>query len=787
MKTSTQNHTKHNTNFVDNLLEVKNKYLTNFRFIASCVTLLMILAITSGCQTYEKIEKEMDDRDATKTAILWTQTTTPSATPIPTAASTPTATSTPTPTLTPTPVLLAYEVISPNNIDRLQVLQIEGLGDTGHMSENLDMYNSPENNTLVVVTNHKISFLDEDTLEEKNRIELPSLYQQIHPDMPLAGFPVDAVAISEDLHRLATLYDGSISIWDIQTDDLLIEFIFSYEYDSVKLRFSENCEKLAVQTRIYNDDKRNVYIVDLTNGDMIRGFEGYHFTSWMDYVFSSTPQTPFLSEGSQILLTKGSKNELFDISKDAPILSFEPQPGWINNSAIYSPNHEYVAMISGNKGTSKENKRNKIHVYRVSDGEHVFVDTISEIASYMVFSDDSTLFAYPTQSSIRVWKVEDWSLVQTLYAPARNGFKTVAFSEGGTKIAAITDYDHYNIGYEPAKLFIWDIDSGSILLSDYTIWTHAKLIFSSDEENLFVFERNEISQFQLQDKKRTIHPLGGRRFSFFSSGNLLASGSTGETVSIWNLSDGSLVSQLGSVSNKKDIKFSAPDSVAKTIFSPDGQLIAAQTYLGAVLLYDLEREELVSRLLNGYDTYVRNHWMGFSQDGTMFAAFDGKYNVYLWDVASGQVIVKMPMPKLNIGSIYDNLFFESSDNTLYTKFVTWDISNCELENDNTEPREHCGTMTLNKRGYLPSNPFGLINPWRLPDINDRDIATLAVSPDENIAVVGYFRSYTQVFDLVRRKCVMEIPLVMEGRGILYNFSPDGKYLIMDDFVILGIK
>lgn len=150
-------------------------------------------------------------------------------------------------------------------------------------------------------------------------------------------------------------------------------------------------------------------------------------------------------------------------------MSFVPPPGRKITVAVSSPNLEYVAVSSSNNGIKK------VHVYSISNGELVFVDYKSNYGP-VFFSDDSALFAYGFEkSAIRVRKVEDWSLVQTLYAPAQYGYAKLAFSKSGEKIAAITVYG-VGLSFNPAKLYLWDIANGSILLSDSTIFKDSKLI-----------------------------------------------------------------------------------------------------------------------------------------------------------------------------------------------------------------------------------------------------------------------------------------------------------------------
>lgn len=665
------------------------------------------------------------------------------------------------------PILFANELITNDNIDRLQVLQIEGLGDTGSMLRNLDMYNSPENNSLMVITNSKISYLDEDTLEELGRIEFPSLYQQIHPDIPLSGFPIDAVAVSKDLHSLATLFDGSVSIWDIQAKELISEFKLTFEFDIIEKIIFLNYERLAVQSRINDGFIRNVYIFDLNSGDLIKEFE--------DYSIFTSQQIPDQSEGSQILLTNDSQAELFDISDDQVTMFFVPPPGRKITSAVSSPNLEYVAVSSKNNGSYK------VHVYRVSDGALVFADNIR---GRSFFSDDGTLFAYTFgNSGIRIMRVEDWSFVQTLYAPAQYGYVKLAFSKSGEKIAAITVYG-VGLSFNPAKLYLWDIANGSILLSDSTIFKDSKLIFSNDEENLFVFERDDILQFQLQDNKKIIHPVNWTHFSVSSDNNFIAAGGIGESVSVWNLSTGNLVSRLGSTSHKYTQPLHNPEIVLRTEFSANGQMLAAQTSFGSVLIYDLVKNELSFKLLDGYDSYTRIYWMAFSHDGTKFAAFDGKYSLYLWDVLTGQVIIKIPTQNIG-GSIYSDLLFTNNDLLLVANNYSWDISDCELIENNITPRERCGTMSDRDYVCAPTNPYCLLDSRNLITSQDCDVASLAVSPNKEIAVVGCFYSDAQVFNLVGNKYTMDIPIKFSYRAPMI-FSPDGKFLILDDFIILGI-
>jgi WD40 repeat protein len=106
-------------------------------------------------------------------------------------------------------------------------------------------------------------------------------------------------------------------------------------------------------------------------------------------------------------------------------------------------------------------------------------------------------------------------------------------------------------------------------------------------------------------------------------GTKLASGSSDDTLKIWNAKTGKCESTL-----------TVDKTVTSVAFSPDGSKIAA-CHSKKIQLFDAQTQEKLGSPLRGHSESVRA--VSWSPDGTMLASGSEDKTIKLWDAQTGQV------------------------------------------------------------------------------------------------------------------------------------------------------
>ena len=139
---------------------------------------------------------------------------------------------------------------------------------------------------------------------------------------------------------------------------------------------------------------------------------------------------------------------------------------------------------------------------------------------------------------------------------------------------------------------------------------------------LFTFSLALTAQ-QLQLVVQKGHADGVKSVTFSPDGKTLASGSSDQTIKIWDLASGrELRTLVGPSSN-----------VTSVAFSPDGKILASGSWDQTIKLWDpISGQELPT--LSGHSHAVAA--VAFNVDGSIVASGSWDHTIKLWDVSSGQ-------------------------------------------------------------------------------------------------------------------------------------------------------
>ncbi|MBN3880907.1 MULTISPECIES: hypothetical protein [unclassified Nostoc] len=136
----------------------------------------------------------------------------------------------------------------------------------------------------------------------------------------------------------------------------------------------------------------------------------------------------------------------------------------------------------------------------------------------------------------------------------------------------------------------------------------------------------------------TGHSSGVFSVAFSPDGQTLASGSSDNTIKLWDVRKGNLLQTLTGHSN----------SVHSVAFSPDGQTLASGSSDNTIKLWDVRKGNLL-QTLTGHSSWVP--CVAFSPDGQTLASGSGDKTIKLWQVKSESSITTTNSNSNNKGLI----------------------------------------------------------------------------------------------------------------------------------------
>jgi WD40 repeat protein/tetratricopeptide (TPR) repeat protein len=245
----------------------------------------------------------------------------------------------------------------------------------------------------------------------------------------------------------------------------------------------------------------------------------------------------------------------------------------------------------------------------------------------LTFSPDRTTLASGAQDgTVRLWRVADGTLLHTLEGHVGDVYSPAFSPDGATLASQATD--------DPGVI-LWDVQSGQRLRRLEQQWGGNSVAFSPDGKTLAsTWDLGEVSVWRVSDgtllRALEKHPDNVWSVAFSPDGATLASACCDGNVRLWRVSDGTLLHILEGHT----------DEVQIVAFSPDGQTLASGSHDDAVMLWDVGSGRRVHTLQGHTDTVYA---LAFSPDGASVAS-GGASTVIVWDVQSGERLRTLEQP-----------------------------------------------------------------------------------------------------------------------------------------------
>lgn len=468
------------------------------------------------------------------------------------------------------------------------------------------------------------------------------LLRQLSP--PRAG--ALSIDVSPDARRACYRADDDkrLFLWDFETGSEIE--IPPHRRDLVGIWFSPNGDRLLT----VEDYRSNIVRLWRTGDGKLLGEMKGHANAVLTYAFS--PDGTRIATGSRdqtVRLWDGADGKLVAILRG--------HRGAVSQ-VRFSPDGK--RLISGSEDKT-------VRLWDANDGRELSAlhGHTGEVISVTYSADGKEIISASRDGTIRIWDPHAIEVGGILQGHSTYVY-SVAFHPDGERIASA--------GWD-GTVRLWDATTGrqravlehgkDTLVSSVAFDPAGRYLASRDRESIRLWE---------VDSYKEIHrwPVAAdswrdTRLAFSPDGRLLACGSYGGIIRLWNVNSHAEVAALPSGGEIRDLAFS-PDgrwlaesgdrttriwdlssrSIVKVLdghsdcvycvaYSRDGLLLATGSTDGTVRLWDTTSWELISVLKHGPKVYG----VAFSKDGSRLACACSDNSIRFWDTTSHQEVAAL--------------------------------------------------------------------------------------------------------------------------------------------------
>ncbi|NER98348.1 MAG: peptidase C14 [Symploca sp. SIO1B1] len=286
-------------------------------------------------------------------------------------------------------------------------------------------------------------------------------------------------------------------------------------------------------------------------------------------------------------------------------------------ATAYSPDGATLASASSDK---------TVKLWNVQDGSLLttLIGHSDGVWAIAYSPDGATLASASSDNTVKLWNAQDGSLLATLTGHSRQINKMAYSPDGATLASASSD--------KTVKL--WNAQNGSLLttLNGHDGEVNA-IAYSPDGATLASASSDKtVKLWNAQDGSllTTLNGHGGEVNAIACSpdGATLASASSDKTVKLWNVQDGSLLATLQGHG----------DGVWAINYSPDGVTLASASWDKTVKLWNAQDGSLLATLNGHSDQFTA---IAYSPDGATLASASWDKTVKLWNAQDGSLLTTL--------------------------------------------------------------------------------------------------------------------------------------------------
>jgi WD40 repeat protein len=338
---------------------------------------------------------------------------------------------------------------------------------------------------------------------------------------------------------------------------------------------------------------------------------------------------------------------LWDISQLKARKGFVQFSEFVNESH-FSPNGKWLAVNPDDKNVWLINSDQLGN----TEDNRKSLFTSNGLTSKMAFSSDSKWVAVVENDE----NVAAYNRVVVMSTDSEKNFFLSHDGEVIYTVAFTPDNKQVITADEKGLINIWNMENGEKLYSLKTEGVILSLAVSPDGKYLVAGiedgSHSVVWDLTTQAQVTTLEQAGRiQAVQFSKDGSLLATGSSEASVSMWNVKDGSF--------SRANNGFLVNGEVLSMEFNPENKLLAVGDSTGYVYLFDLALGQEIARLPH-VDKVTS---VSFSPDGKQLATVSRK-TVLLWDVPSIRLIMRNKLVETACTHLISN-FDENKWKTLF--------------------------------------------------------------------------------------------------------------------------
>ena len=447
-----------------------------------------------------------------------------------------------------------------------------------------------------VVTGEHLRTIDDERTAERNdqlnlRIGTSVSHSGIYGSVRSLSFRLDGKTLASGLS------DGTIRIWDAQTDELLRTFM-GHASGVENIAFHPDGKTLASSGRLDG----TIRIWDADTGGRLHTLIGH--TGWI-HNFSFSP------DGKTLASTSHDETiRIWDAITGEHLHTLIGHTGAVY-SVSFHPNGKTIASVS---------EDSTLRIWDATTGAYLRTLTrhTGWVESVSFSPDGQTLASGSRDEMVRIWDADTGKLLHTL--TGHTGYvSSVAFRPYGRVLAS---------GSADNSIRFWDATTGEHLRT-FTghVGPVSSVVFAPDGRTVASGSADGTVRIWDVISGETLYILAGRAtevtcMAFRPDGRTVASGSLDGRIRIWDAAIGEHLRTLPDIMRKVSITF-----------SPDGQTLASGGWWSEHIRV---RDTTTDALLLIPDPSAQSvNSMAFSPDGRTLA-IGGFYQTYLLDIDTGE-------------------------------------------------------------------------------------------------------------------------------------------------------